>query len=186
MKYIIQKLYIFQKDLLFENFRIMSLKFYQSLYRSVFGNPPTNDSLVCLTRLSVMFTEYKRQRKINLHDANEARTPLPCWSPRNAICVFAARFLERESVEAEGRKYLPDVQRARKNAEARLLEPGIISCGFLRSLRDFHLDAVRYASPFIVSRDADPVGFFIGISERREYVLRKRLDRFESVPLKAR
>lgn len=48
-------------------------------------------------------------------------------------------------------------RRACKKAKARLHGAGIIlKRFFLRSLRDFHLDILRYASPFIVSRDADP------------------------------
>lgn len=125
----------------------------------------TNDHSVCLTRLSGMFTEYKRQWKINLHDANEARTPLPCWSPRNAICVFAGPISGARIGRSRRAKYLPGVQRARKKRRGKVTRTGIISCGFLRSLRDFHLDAVRYASPFIVSRDADP---WISLSRERE------------------
>lgn len=87
--------------------------------------------------------------------------------------MSAARFLEREStIEIEGRDiYLPNVQgELAKKVKARLHGAGIISKRFfLPSLRDFHLDFLRYASPFIVSRDVDSrCGFLHQESNNRE------------------
>lgn len=96
-----------------------------------------------LFKTFLRFTEYKRRSKTNLHERHVL--PFPRWISRNTICTLTTRFI----YIFIGRAKVGEKPRQGHSRD------DIVSSSFLRSLRDFHLNVFRHASPFVLFRDAD-------------------------------